>query len=311
MMMKIFLKPYIWILFIILSSRLFAQPYTVLHTFGGSQSDGKSPQANPVMIDNVLYGVTDQGGDNTMGVFFKVNADGTNYTIIRSFSNNVIDCYAPIGGLLEVNGLIYCMSVDKLFSLTTDGEFTLIHTFGDIPNDAFGGSGGYLFNIGNIVYGLTGQGGDGRGAIFKYDITNSEYLVQFRFPDGTNPPREAFGQVAVSGNIIYGTTLRGGTDDLGTIFSLDFSNNDFNILYSFSGGAGGANPLSGVVFLDNHIYGTTYFGGTNDWGDYYEYGMIFGFNINNNDFNVIHNFYPVNDDGVHPDGSFKIGRAHV
>jgi uncharacterized repeat protein (TIGR03803 family) len=72
-----------------------------------------------------------------------------------------------------------------------------------------------------------------------------------------------------AGNL-YGTTYSGGDYDpkcdygngCGTVFKLDPSGN-LTVLYSFSGGADGGNPYSGVTMdAAGNLYGTTAYGGT-------------------------------------------------
>jgi uncharacterized repeat protein (TIGR03803 family) len=65
---------------------------------------------------------------------------------------------------------------------------------------------------------------------------------------------------------IYGTTERGGTFDLGTVWKLTPSGGGWteSILYSFSGGQhnDGDSPMSGVIFdAAGNLYGTTWDGG--------------------------------------------------
>lgn len=67
----------------------------------------------------------------------------------------------------------------------------------------------------------------------------------------------------------YGTTTYGGNFNCplgcGTIFQLDGSN--VTVLYSFTGGADGAQPIDGLL-LDSggNLYGTTYTGGADNFG---------------------------------------------
>jgi uncharacterized repeat protein (TIGR03803 family) len=74
-----------------------------------------------------------------------------------------------------------------------------------------------------------------------------------------------------SGNI-YGTTAYGGPTNSGTVYELIPGQGTWNktILYSFSGGDDGAEPLSGL-WLDHagNLYGTTYLGG-DGFGTVYE-----------------------------------------
>jgi uncharacterized repeat protein (TIGR03803 family) len=72
----------------------------------------------------------------------------------------------------------------------------------------------------------------------------------------------------------YGTTLEGGTFGDGTVFELSPNGGGWNetVLYSFTGGADGANPdFSGVIFDSaGNLYGTAYSGGGS-----HEVGVVF------------------------------------
>jgi uncharacterized repeat protein (TIGR03803 family) len=81
--------------------------------------------------------------------------------------------------------------------------------------------------------------------------------------DGANP----FASAAVSsGGVLYGTTFYGGTSGYGTVFALTPPAQSGpwteSVLYSFSGGADGANPYAGLtVGSGGTLYGATTYGG--------------------------------------------------
>ena len=74
-----------------------------------------------------------------------------------------------------------------------------------------------------------------------------------------------------------------GARGCGVAYKLDTAGHE-TVLYSFSGGAGGAFPIAGVV-LDSagNLYGTTSAGGTGSWGVVYKLDpagqetVLFGF----------------------------------
>ena len=85
------------------------------------------------------------------------------------------------------------------------------------------------------------------------------------FPHGANPQANLIADAA--GNL-YGTTVNGGVYGYGAVFRLTpGKNNDWSqtVLYSFTGGSDGGNPVAGLVF-DNagNLYGTTATGGTSE-----------------------------------------------
>jgi uncharacterized repeat protein (TIGR03803 family) len=69
---------------------------------------------------------------------------------------------------------------------------------------------------------------------------------------------------------LYGTANQGGAANLGDAYEIDTSGN-FSILYSFMGGADGANPYSGLIMNhEGYFFGTTWGGGTGNAGTIYK-----------------------------------------
>ena len=59
-----------------------------------------------------------------------------------------------------------------------------------------------------------------------------------------------------AGNL-YGTTASGGASNAGVVFKLDTAGNE-TVLYSFTGGADGGTPYTGVILgPDGNLYGTS------------------------------------------------------
>ena len=87
-------------------------------------------------------------------------------------------------------------------------------------------------------------------------------------PDDATEPNGDLVQDA-SGNL-YGTSWRGGTNDLGAVFKLD-TGGTVTILHNFTGAADGSHPEGGL-FQDptGNLYGTTTAGGSNGLGTVFE-----------------------------------------
>jgi uncharacterized repeat protein (TIGR03803 family) len=61
----------------------------------------------------------------------------------------------------------------------------------------------------------------------------------------------------------YSTTFYGGTYNGGTVFVLNKKTHEQSVLYSFTGGADGANPHGSLVRnVAGKLFGTTMYGGT-------------------------------------------------
>lgn len=83
-------------------------------------------------------------------------------------------------------------------------------------------------------------------------------LYSFTGPDGGRP---FSGVIRDAAGNLYGTTYSGGAYGYGTVFKINKYGKE-KVLYSFSGGADGANPVGGLVRdAAGNLYGTTDGGG--------------------------------------------------
>ena len=74
-----------------------AQIYTVLHPFAGAFDDGDTPRAGLALSGNTLYGSTEGAGAHWSGVIFRINKDGTDYSLLHTFES------LWIGGPISTN----------------------------------------------------------------------------------------------------------------------------------------------------------------------------------------------------------------
>ncbi len=79
--------------------------------------------------------------------------------------------------------------------------------------------------------------------------------------DGTNPSAEL---INVKGTL-YGTTLYGGANGAGTVFSITESGGE-TVLHSFGGSGDGGYPVAALLNVKGTLYGTTSAGGKNGSG---------------------------------------------
>jgi uncharacterized repeat protein (TIGR03803 family) len=136
--------------------------------------------------------------------------------------------------------------------------FSVLYAFKG--TDGFGPRAGLVRDGAGNLYGTTELGGGGDGEVFKLDKTNS--LTQLHvFSSGTGGLLP-FSQLARDSNgNLYGTTELGGSSNAGTVFKLDKTNHE-TILYNFTGGTDGGQPVAGLVRdAKGNLYGTTSSGG--------------------------------------------------
>jgi uncharacterized repeat protein (TIGR03803 family) len=149
--------------------------------------------------------------------------------------------------------------------------YTVLYNFAGTGGDGGGPIGRLIQDSAGNLYGTTtGGGAFGFGTVFKLDAHGAE-TVLYSFAgtasgDGDSP----YSGLTLDhlGNF-YGTTFKGGVDDLGTVYKIDTTTYQETIVHSFAA-TEGANPATGVVQdKAGNLYGTTYKGG------FYGYGAVY------------------------------------
>lgn len=270
---------------------------SVLHSFG-TGSDGTGPVASLLNVNGVLYGTTVNGGTNCLkgggcGTVFRITTDGVE-SVLHSFGSITNDGAFPYAGLTSVNGELYgttqyggtghcqggaARGCGTVFKITPEGVETVLYSFKggkDGSNPTTG-----LLNVGGVLYGTTGGGGESRnGTVYKITRTGIE-TVLYSFK-GNSPPNNdgaypSSGLIAV-GSILYGTTSEGGTGaahncpvkGCGTLFQITTTGVE-KVLFSF-GGSSGTNPGGGLIDIGGVFYGTAPSGGNFVVGNCFEDG---------------------------------------
>ena len=99
------------------------------------------------------------------------------------------------------------------------------------------------------------------------------YSVLYRFagaPDGASP----YAGLTDLNGTLYGTTIRGGKDTHGTVYSITTSGAE-NVLYSFAGGSDGSGPTESLNYVKGAFYGVTSSGGGSGCGSFSGCGTVF------------------------------------
>jgi uncharacterized repeat protein (TIGR03803 family) len=153
---------------------------TVLHSFTGG-SDGATPYGSLFLYKNVLYGTTSFGGDPNLGTAFRINPDGSGYTVLHTFQgiDKHLDGSFPHGGLAlnEKDGMLFGTTINggsphdlgMVFKLNPKtGAENIVHAFsGSDGAHPYGN----LYIKKNTIYGTTGSGGASNlGEVFKVKL---------------------------------------------------------------------------------------------------------------------------------------------
>jgi len=291
-----------------------AQPVVVtpLHGFTSSP-DGAAPVGNLIFgTDNAIYGTTCRGGTNLLadgGTLFKLNRDGSGYSILRSFSKSdtgnsssftVMGLSVARGsdgtlyGITEAGGT---NGAGTVFKLLSDGSgFAVLHNFTSTDGHPL-----------NLIQGRDGMlYGAGYTALFKLDTNGNNYAVLHNYTN-LSAGNASFGKlVQGTDGVLYGTAYQNGPSNSGTIFKLNPADNVFTVLHTFPSGTGdGIYPYAGLTQgSDGALYGTTQLGDTNGLG------TVFKLGTDGSGYQVLHHFAGL-PDGSTPDASLvpSLGNA--
>lgn len=202
------------------------------------------------------------------------------FTTLFSFNNtNGANPYSPL--VLAANGGLYgttksggTYASGTVLKIQPGGALTTLYNFCSQTNcmDGGGGTTGLVQASNGYLYGTTLGGGVlGFGTVFK--ITPSGILTtlysfcsQTNCADGYVP---SGGLVQAANGDFYGTTVKGGANNQGTVFKISPAGT-LTTLYSFCSlpsCADGMEPENGLVQATNgDLYGTTGYGGANHDG---------------------------------------------
>jgi uncharacterized repeat protein (TIGR03803 family) len=254
--------------------------FQLLHSFGKrSDTDRDHGGANPlgglIAEDGTLYGTTQNGGDGDNGIVYSISTTGTKKVLFRF---NFNDGALPSGDLAIVNGTLYGTTegggqcgagVD--YSLTTTGVEKVLHHF-CLSGPASNPIG--LVNLNGTLYGTTNV--SAAGAVYRLS-TSGAYKVLHAFRGGSGDGWAPDGTLVDVNGTLYGATLHGGTGKkglcysnggCGTVFSITPAGKE-KLVYSFQNGSDGWLPVSGLIYVNGKLYGTTYYGGGSGCGSTY------------------------------------------
>ncbi len=296
--------------------------FTVLHEFEGDDydpannpDDGRLPGTRLALGGGTLYGTTHQGGNNHDGTLFKVNTNGSGYSVLHHF-DRYSSGRTPHGGVTLNGGALYGTTLygqgysgnGNIYKINTDGSgFTQIQSF-PFPGSDDKYPRSDVVISGNTVYATAAAGGPGVydvfGAVVKVNTDGTGSAVIHEFTGGANDGRAPYyGAMTLDGSVLYGMTVRGGDDDKGTVFKVNTDGTGFSLLHEFGATSDGALPYGQPTLVGNTLYGMTYGGGAHDKG------TVFKVNTAGTGYSVLHDFSGA--DGANPHESFALQGASL
>jgi uncharacterized repeat protein (TIGR03803 family) len=284
--------------------------YTLLYNFNGF-SDGRWPYGSLTLDGSTLYGMTPRISDGGGGTAFKMNTDGTGFTLLHSFAGGVNDGLLPYGSLTLYNSMLFGMALaggarggGTAFRMNTDGTgFTTLHSFAGGVNDGSAPFGSLTSDNNGWLYGMTQEGGSlNRGTVFGMNVDGNGFAVLHSFKDDGSDGKYPSGSLTLSGSTLYGMTWQGGGwNNGGTIFKMNTDGTGFTLLHTFNGGVSdGLNPYGSLTLSGSTLYGVT------QWGGVSNCGTAFQINTNGTGFSLLHSFAGGVNDGKNPKGSLTL-----
>ena len=275
--------------------------YAVLRNFAAG-SDSAIPMGDLVLSGTTLYGTTWWGGTNEGGTVFKIDTDGTGYTVLKVFSDPS-DGRGPEAGLVMSGATLYGTTtyggsgqpwaVGTVFKLNTDGsQYALLHSFSAaLGSDPSAG----MVMSGSSLYGTTcgWSTQDSDSTVFRINTDGSGFTVLARV--GYLP----MSTLVMSGETLYGTTVNGGGTTFGTLFKVNTDGSGYSVMRVFSSQNGdGAYPYGGLLLCGPRLYGTANGGGNG-------HGIIYMINTNGSGYYILKQFTGL--DGSGPTATLTLG----
>ncbi len=241
--------------------------------------NGNLPPSGLAMAGNGrLYGLSNRGGLNGLGVLFEFDPASDTYS-------KKVDFDGPGNGRHPGCSLAEALN-GKLYGTTTGGGasgFGVLFEYEPATNTYTkkldfdrATKGSYPLSLtlaaNGKLYGLTSLGGvSGDGVLYEYDPVTNTYIKKLDF-DRTNKGAEPTGSLiqAVNGKL-YGMTYSGGANYNGVLFEYDPTTNTYTKKLDF---ASFERPLGSLKQASNgKLYGMTYAGGANYNGILFEYDL--------------------------------------
>ena len=228
--------------------------------------------------DGWLWGTVQSGGDYGLGAIYKMRTDGADWQPVVSFNGikGVPRGRAPRGGLTPApDGTIWGVTESggehdggtlyhfdpRSGTLTTAVEFDRVGPPWAQPWIAPDGR----------LWGTTYY------SIYCFDPKSREVTTIARFTGSTGRLRGSRTQAGLTPDglgFLWGATREGGNSGNGTIFKVKMASGEADTVLDFTGKDGafiGKQPVSDLTLGTNgNLWGTTWNGGSDDWGTVFE-----------------------------------------
>jgi len=261
--------------------------FNVVKEITGS-SEGRFPLGDLYEYGNKLYGTSKEGGTHGRGSIYSINNDGTNYTIISSFSGYGGSAY-PESSLVFSNGKLWGFATN-IFNLNADGsDFEIVHDFQ--PTKGYNPS-GRMAESNEKIWGTTRELGSLPARIFTTNIDGAGFEIVHSFAGGYGGDGGEPSPLVAIGDKLWGMCKTQG-NSYGTIFYINNDGTGFTKVHDFDSD-NGRTPYGTLMESSGKLWGMTFQGGAN--GE----GVIFTINHDGTGYTIVHSFDDTN--GANPYG---------
>jgi len=215
--------------------------FEIIYPFIGV-ANGYAPLGS-LVEDNTgtLYGVTNYSSPGA-GVIFKMNKDGTGYTVLKVFDGAAI--YYPVAGLTISGDYLYGACgyggpefKGGVFRIKKDGTgYQELHVFNGASDGSNPWAPPIVASNGKLIGTTSGGGNNLSGTLYSIDTTGTNYVIHRHFSDATDGSYPYSGVIQASDGLIYGSTSFS-TISLnygGTIYRLNPDGSGFTVLKVFN-----------------------------------------------------------------------------
>jgi len=157
-----------------------------------------------------------------------------------------------------------------------------------------------LIEVAGLLYGTASTGGPGgAGTVFSVPIGSTSTTGTVVHAFGPAQPFQASSSLTLANGQLYGTSVRGGRSDRGTVYRVDPATNTLHTVHAFEDRCGGApqglQATSGVIAgSDGALYGTL------ETGPASGAGVVYRMAADGSNCQVLHAFSDVPADGASP-----------
>lgn len=208
----------------------------VLYNFAGGSNDGAYAYCQPVFDKSGnLYGTTASGGPNQAGTVFKLQPTGKTWTetVLHFFTGNSDGSNVDDGVVMDAAGNLYGLTLSggtyssgtAYEMINSNGTWTeqVLYSFTGGLDGGFPSAGVIIDKNGNLFGTAFNGGGSGFGTVFE--LTNAggtwSYTVLYTFT-GDNDGALPLSNMLLAGKHLLGTTVEGGTAQLGVVFEVPY-----------------------------------------------------------------------------------------